>query len=77
MVVFGKVIVFGKKGCIRARLLYSGKSCYIPAKLRYSGKVVAFGLWLYSGKSGFIRGKIVVFGQKWLYSRRVVDSGQK
>ena len=34
----------------------------------YLGKVVVFGQTLLSsGKSGCIRPKVVVFGQKWLY----------
>ena len=77
MVIFGKVVVFGKKW------LYSGKSCtiranvvlfghggYVRAKVVIflamwlnSGKMVVFvQKWLYSGKSGCIRAKVVVFG---------------
>ena len=33
--------------------------------------------WLYSSKSCFIRKKVVVFGQKWLYSGKVFVFGQK
>ena len=33
--------------------------------------------WFYSGKSGCIRTKVVVFGQKWLYLCKVVVFGQK
>ena len=58
VVVFGqkwlysdKVIVFGQIGCIRAMGLHWGK-------------VVVFGKkWFYSGKSGCVRGKVVVFRQ--------------
>ena len=32
---------------------------------------------LYSGKSGCIRANVVVFGQKWLHSDKVVAFGQK
>ena len=32
---------------------------------------------LYSGKSGSIRAKVVVLGQKWLYLGNVVVFGQK
>ena len=46
--------------------------------------MVVFGQkWLYSGKSGFIRAKVVVFGQcgciraKCLYSEKVIAFGQK
>ena len=43
------------------RLLCSGKSCSIPE----SGSNC---IWLYSGKSGCVREKVVVFGQKLFYS---------
>ena len=33
--------------------------------------------WFFSGKSFFIRAKVVVFGQKLLYSREVVVFVQK
>ena len=40
--------------------------------------MVVFGKqWLYSGKNGLIREKVVVFGQKWLYLGKVVVNGQK
>ena len=32
---------------------------------------------MYSGKNGSIRAKVVVFGQKWLYSGKNVLVGQK
>ena len=57
-----KVVVFGKSGCIRAKVVVFGQSGCIQAK------VVLF------GQSGCIKArwlnscKIVVFGQKWLYS---------
>ena len=59
------MVVFGQKW------LYSGKSCCILAKWLYLGKVVVFEQkwlysgkkWLYSVKSGYIRTKVVVFGQ--------------
>ena len=57
------------------RLLYSGKNCSIPE----SGSIC---IWLYSGKSGCIREKVVVFGQigcirvKWLYTGKVDIFGQ-
>ena len=41
---------------------YSSKMGSIRAKCLYSGKVVVI------GQSGCIRAKVVVFGQKWLYS---------
>ena len=54
------VVVFVQSG------FSSGKSGCIRVKLLYSGKVVVFGQkWLYSGKSGCIREKRVVFGKKW------------
>ena len=55
--IWAKVVVFGQRGCIRAKCLYSGK-------------LVVFGQkWLHSGKSGFNRAKllfsdkVVAFGQ--------------
>ena len=52
MLYSGKVVVFGQKW------LYSGRWLY-------SGKVVVFGQkLLYSGKSGCIRAKVVVLGQR-------------
>ena len=49
-----------------------------PATLLYSGKVVVFGQkWLYWGKGGCIRAKVVAFRQKGLYSRKVVLFGPK
>ena len=58
----GKVIVFGRGGCIRAKWLYLDKSGCIRVtvivkrqKLLYSVKVVEFGQkWFYSEKSGCI-----------------------
>ena len=69
MVVIWKVVLFGQK------LLYSGKSGCIGEKLLYSGKLVVFrqsdcirARSLFLGKSGSIWTKVVVLGQKWLYS---------
>ena len=40
--------------------------------------MVTFGQkWLCLGKSGCIRAKVVLFGQKWLYSDKVVVFGRK
>ena len=51
------------------RCLYSGKRCCILAKLLYSRKIVVFGAKVVIVlQSGYIREKVVVFGQKWLYS---------
>ena len=45
----------------------------IGHELFYSSKVVLFGQkWMYSGKSGCIRAKVVVFRQKLLNSGKVV-----
>ena len=52
VVVFGKVIIFGKKCCIRAKKVVFGQSGCILAK------VVVF------GQSGCFRAKVAVFGQK-------------
>ena len=74
----GKVVVFGQKwlysgksGCISTMwLCFSVKSPYIRART------------LYSGKSGCNRAnvavfrKVILFGQKWLYSVNVVVFGQ-
>ena len=56
----GKIDVFGKKSCTRAKVVVFGQSGRIRAK------------WLYSCKSGFIlenefiiRAKVVVIWQKW------------
>ena len=71
MVVFGqkwfysgKRLFSGKNDCIRARWLYSVKSCSNQAKVVViQAKIVVFEQkWLYSGKSGCIQS-----GQKWLY----------
>ena len=73
------MVLVGKSGSIRTKWLYSGEVVVFgqsgcnPAKRLYSGKVVVFGQkWFYSGKSGCIRAKVVVFRQsgsiqaKWL-----------
>ena len=39
-----------------------GQGCRFRAKWLFSAEVVVF------GQNGFIRVKVVVFGQKWLYS---------
>ena len=77
----------GKNGSIRAKVVVFGENWFYSAKVVYSGKVVVFGQdgsicakvvvfvqkWLHLGKRGFIRAKMVVFGQsdciraKWLY----------
>ena len=79
MVVFGqKWLYCGKRGCIRAKLFYSGKVVVFGQKWLHSGKVVEFGQsfgtlakdvvieqkWMSSSKSGSIRVKVVVFGEK-------------
>ena len=52
----GKVVVFWKNDCIRAKRVVFGQfSGCIRAKL------------LYSGKNGCFRAKVVVFGQNSLY----------
>ena len=50
--VFGKMVVFGQRCCIRARAVVLGQSSCIRAK------VVVF------GQSGCFRAKMVVFGKK-------------
>ena len=63
------MVVFKKKGYIGAKSLYSGISGDIREESLYSGKVVVF------RQSGL--GKVVVFGQHWLYSGKVVVFGKK
>ena len=58
------MVVFGQSGCIRAKWLYSGKSCSILAKEVVFGQSDCIRVWLYSGK-------VAVFGQKWLYSEKL------
>ena len=48
------MVLFGQCGCIRAIVVVLGQICCIRAFLLYSD-------------SGFIRGKVVIFGQKWLF----------
>ena len=65
MGVFGIVVVFRQKCCIRAKVVLIGQSCGIWQK------------WLYSGKSGCSRSQMAVLGQKWLYSGKVDVFGLK
>ena len=70
----GKEVLLEKSGCIRSKFVFFGQNACILAKLFVFGqkgcireKVEVFGeKLLYSGKSGFIRVKGVVFRQKWL-----------
>ena len=42
------------------------------------GNLVVFGeKSLYWGKSGCIGAKVILFGQKWMYSENVVELGQE
>ena len=64
VVVFGQTLLYSSKcGCIRVKWSYSSKRCCILTK------VVVFGQFLYSGN-------VAVFGQKWLYSDKMVLFGQ-
>ena len=54
----GKVVLFEQSGCIRAKVVVFGQGGCIRAK------------WLYLDKDVCIRLKLVLFGQKWLYSGR-------
>ena len=72
------MVEFGQSGLIRAKWLYSGKrGCirakvvFIRVKCLYSGRMVVF------GKIGCSRGKLIALGQEWLYSERVVVFEQK
>ena len=58
------MVVLEQSGCIRTKFVVYGQSGCIPAevvflrqKLLYSGNK-----WLYSGKSGCIREKVLVMG---------------
>ena len=65
MVVFEQNWLYSGKSCIRARLLYLGKSGFIRAIRLYLGKIGCIrAKWLYSGKIGSIRANIVLFRQK-------------
>ena len=50
------MVVLGQSGCIRAKWLYSGKTCCNWAKRFYSAEVVVL------GENGCISTKVVVFG---------------
>ena len=70
------VVVIGQSGRFRAEVVVFGQSGCIWAKRFHSGKVVVFrlnccklGKWLF--------GKVVVYGQKWLYLGKVFVFGQK
>ena len=66
--IWAKVVVFGQKWLFS----WSARSACIQAKWLYSGTVVVSGKkWLYLGKSGCNREKVVVFVQKLLYSGKM------
>ena len=65
VVVFGKVVLFAKNGCIGTKAVVLGQ------KWLYSGKVVVF------GKNGCICAEAVVFGQSGLIWAKVVVIYQK
>ena len=67
----GKVAVFWKNDCNRAKRVVFGLLSCIPETGCSRAKL------LYSGKYGCIRAKVVVFGQNSLYSDKVVVVGQK
>ena len=57
-----KVVVFGQKWLCLGKIVVFEESGCIRTKVVYSGRVVVFGQkWLYSGKSGCNRAKVVVF----------------
>ena len=59
------MVVFGRSGCVRAKMDVIGQAGNIRANCCIREKDVVFGKkWLYSGE-------VVVFGQKWLYSVKV------
>ena len=65
------MVVFGKSGCIPAKVVV------IEKKWLFSGKVHVFGKVVVIGHSGCFRANMVVLGQKWLYSGKVVVFRQK
>ena len=60
--IWAKVVVFVQMLFYSSKVVVIGKRDYILAKV-----VVFWQKRLYSDISGCIRGKLVVFGQKWLY----------
>ena len=52
------MVVFRQSGCILVEMVVVGPGGCIRAKLLYWGKLVVFGK------------KVVLFGQKWLYSEK-------
>ena len=71
------MVVFGISGCIRAKMLFCGKTVVFG-----KGDCIR-AIWFYSGKSGCIRAKgvdlrqIGGFLEKWLSSAKVVVFGEK
>ena len=64
-----KVAVFGQSGCILAKMVVFGQSGFFRAKVVgcIRAKVVVFGQkWLYSGKSGCNRAKLLYSGKTLL-----------
>ena len=76
-VVFGQRLLYsGKRGCIRAEWLYSGKWLYWDKCGCIGTNVVVLGKkWLYLGKGGCIRAKVVVFGKGDLVRAKLVVFG--
>ena len=67
----GKVVVFGRSGCIRAKEVVKRQ------KWLFSVKVVVFGQKLLcSGKRGCIQAKVVVFGKSGSIQSNVVVFGE-
>ena len=65
MLFCGKMVVFGKGDCFRAIWFYSGKGGCIRAKMVDLREIGGF------LENGFLRAKVVVFGEKWLYSNKI------
>ena len=61
-----EVVVFRQCGCIRAKVAVFLQCGFIRSKWLNSGKKC------YIGQNDCIRVKLVVLGQKWLYSGKVV-----
>ena len=78
------MVVFGQRGCIRAKVDVFVKSGCIQENGSFRANVVFFGQsgytrvkWLYSGKRSCIRAKVVLLWQMFLYSGKVVLFGEK
>ena len=76
MLVFGqKCFYSGKSGCIRAKWSISKNVDVFWQSDSILAKVVVFGKVVVLGQKGLYSGKVAVFGQKWLFLGKVVVFG--